>query len=1192
MKKMRLVRWTLSILAAIAALPVMAVLTANYVSHRAIGGDGAYFVNDFEDNVPLEKSSADVSINVEGEGEWIFSNSFASTNTSYVVSGVQNLRLPKNGSAVITPVLSNGVSKVQFNITRATVKVYTSTDEGANWTEITDRSTVGKKVTVNINSNEVNRIKVTNEASKDADIDDLAVYAQTYEKAVEVTTGDAADVTKTEATLSGSLAKTNGEVAKVGFVWSYVSKEPTLDSDSRTDCAEVSASFSAKLEQLREGTTYYYRAYAQYGDTQTYGEVKSFKTLTDDKAQSVDAEGRYFVQDFEDKSTYPADKGAQDAEYYVAGQGTWVYNNAYISTNSSYTNGSTANLRLPKNGSYVITPVLNSGVKKVTFYAGRKGDKLTASTSKDAGKTWTDIAIALTGNDATIEVNDLEANRIRISNNSSGDADIDDLAVYAEAFGTPATVVTGTASNITKNTAEVNGQIADAGDQPITEAGIIWSLHAQPTLADNVVEDEDPTQQEISVLITGLKANQTVYYRAYALSNAGYAYGEVLSFVTAEATPVIVATSDVLKSNKKFRLGGVVTDDGGLDLQEVGILYGTESLAGITSLDNIGTAIKVTMAKPSYKFSTTVALEESTTYYIRAYAVTEKGLAIGDEKQFTTEDVPDQPDIVQGDIIWCAPDGDDATADGSEEKPFFDLQKAVDMASPGDRIWMKAGTYVYSKRINIDNRNGEPDKPIELFGKDGQAVLDFSGMPYHAHSNNPYQGVRLTSSYWHLYRIDITNASDNGLLIERNKPTGGSASDIIAATDQAHDNLIECCNFYRNGDTGLQIKNLGANNRIVNCDSYLNCDEGEGDADGFAPKLSVGDNNYFYGCRAWANSDDGWDVFYKKDGNFGDNMTIVLENCISYKNGFLTLDKIAESGNGNGYKMGSNQGAMNVYLNRCLAIHNKAKGFDQNHNAGDIIMNNCTGMTLKSIGEKSYSYRIYEEIATDHEVRLTNCIAINDNDATDKRDKTTGQPKPGENGKYGQYGRFEVDETLDRLSVVTCEFQKASPDEFIDVTNDVELIGERDEDGNLPETTFAHLKEGSSLIDKGTKVEATTYRGIEVAGIDYEGEAPDLGAYEYDGQSTTAIRVVSQESADNSVRLIQTQSGIVLLSVNATTGAKSFQAIVCDASGRIIGQHAFDGPTTAIRLPKACQGVVLVKVLGNGFTGVAKAVVR
>ena len=85
MKKMRLVRWTLSILAAIAALPVMAVLTANYVSHRAIGGDGAYFVNDFEDNVPLEKSSADVSINVEGEGEWIFSNSFASTNTSYVV---------------------------------------------------------------------------------------------------------------------------------------------------------------------------------------------------------------------------------------------------------------------------------------------------------------------------------------------------------------------------------------------------------------------------------------------------------------------------------------------------------------------------------------------------------------------------------------------------------------------------------------------------------------------------------------------------------------------------------------------------------------------------------------------------------------------------------------------------------------------------------------------------------------------------------------------------------------------------------------------------------------------------------------------------------------------------------------------------------------------------------------------------
>lgn len=475
--------------------------------------------------------------------------------------------------------------------------------------------------------------------------------------------------------------------------------------------------------------------------------------------------------------------------------------------------------------------------------------------------------------------------------------------------------------------------------------------------------------------------------------------------------------------------------------------------------------------------------------------------------------------------FWCSPEGDDLTADGSREKPFFSLQRAANLAGPGDTIVMAAGTYLYDARVNISNC-GTREKPITLRCGDGRAVLDFSAMPYHKHSDNPQQGIRLTASYWHFYHIDICNASDNGLLIERESVDGFPES-------QAHDNLIEACNFYKNGDTGLQMKNLAAFNRVVNCDSYLNCDEGEGDADGFAPKISVGDGNYFYGCRAWANSDDGWDVFYKKDSGQKDNVTVILENCIAYKNGFLDLNKIAPNGNGNGFKCGSNQGAMNVYMNRCLAIHNKAKGFDQNHNAGDIILNNCTGMTSKALcGDKTYSYRIYEDIASGHEVRLTNCIAINDNDATDKRDKNTGLPKPGEYGKYGQYGRFEVDETLEGLTVVSCEFQKADPTQFVSITNDEELIAERQENGELPETTFAHLRDGSFLIDKGVAIDATDYRGIQVSGISYADEAPDLGAYEA-GNITSGIERV--ETSDKNIGVLQTESGLTLLTLGGQT---------------------------------------------------------
>ena len=164
------------------------------------------------------------------------------------------------------------------------------------------------------------------------------------------------------------------------------------------------------------------------------------------------------------------------------------------------------------------------------------------------------------------------------------------------------------------------------------------------------------------------------------------------------------------------------------------------------------------------------------------------------------------------------------------------------------------------------------------------------------------------------------------MLIERNKPEGGSAADILARTQDGHDNIIEFCHFYRNGDTGLQIKNLGAFNYILNCDAYENKDEGDGDADGFAPKVSVGDGNYFFGCRAYHNSDDGYDSFFKKDGGFPDNVTIVYENCVAYANGFI--NGVKTSGNMNGFKMGSNQGRMNVVLNRCVAVNNGSKSFD------------------------------------------------------------------------------------------------------------------------------------------------------------------------------------------------------------------------------------------------------------------------
>ncbi|MBR4572146.1 MAG: hypothetical protein IKO28_01830 [Prevotella sp.] len=327
---------------------------------------------------------------------------------------------------------------------------------------------------------------------------------------------------------------------------------------------------------------------------------------------------------------------------------------------------------MPKNGSYVITPILNSGVKKVTWKQTRK--EVTAFTSTDGGATWAAATIASDGINRTVTVENLNVNRIKLANdNTSNDADIDDLVVYAQAYGTPATVATGDAivKNITKNTAEVGGQIVDPGDQPLADAGIIWALTSQPSLSDNVIKVEDTKIDnkditEFSLLITGLKAEQTIYYRAYVLSNAGYAYGDVKSFTTAEATPAVVATSDVTKSGKKYRLGGIVTDDGGMDLTEVGIIY-----SKTPGLDYYSET-RIAMSNPSNKFSTSVALDEATTYYVRAYAITAKGTVYGEEKEFVTDDIPDTPDDIKGEVIWLSPDVNDAQGGRDYTVELFD----------------------------------------------------------------------------------------------------------------------------------------------------------------------------------------------------------------------------------------------------------------------------------------------------------------------------------------------------------------------------------------------------------------------------------------------------------------------------------------------------------------------------------------
>lgn len=141
----------------------------------------------------------------------------------------------------------------------------------------------------------------------------------------------------------------------------------------------------------------------------------------------------------------------------------------------------------------------------------------------------------------------------------------------------------------------------------------------------------------------------------------------------------------------------------------------------------------------------------------------------------------------------------------------------------------------------------------------------------------------------------------------------------------------------------------------------------------------MGDSIIFRACRAWLNSDDGWDGFLKTVGSgYPQNMATILEDCWAFRNGYYWLDGSTTAlENGNGFKMGGSalrDEAHNFSLVRCLSFRNKAKGFDQNNNAGSMYLYNCT-----SHGNGDYDYGLNSSgitYAAGAVLVIKNCISL------------------------------------------------------------------------------------------------------------------------------------------------------------------------------------------------------------------------
>lgn len=287
-------------------------------------------------------------------------------------------------------------------------------------------------------------------------------------------------------------------------------------------------------------------------------------------------------------------------------------------------------------------------------------------------------------------------------------------------------------------------------------------------------------------------------------------------------------------------------------------------------------------------------------------------------------EVPVNPELA----VYVAPDGREDNP-GTFDRPIT-LQKAIATISPGGLIYMRGGMYYFTSTITIENgNNGTAAGRNKIYAyPNEQPVLNFSAQT----ELSTNRGVQVFGNYWHLRGLVVEYAGDNGIFI------GGSY------------NIIERCITRFNRDSGLQIARASSSltdisqwpsyNLILNCDSHDNSDSDGEDADGFACKLTSGYGNVFRGCIAYNNSDDGWDLYTKSEtGPIG---PVILEDCVAYSNGILSNGTVNESGDGNGYKLGSSSNAVPHIVRRCIAFHNRKHGFTDNSNPGPITISNCT----------------------------------------------------------------------------------------------------------------------------------------------------------------------------------------------------------------------------------------------------------
>jgi hypothetical protein len=375
---------------------------------------------------------------------------------------------------------------------------------------------------------------------------------------------------------------------------------------------------------------------------------------------------------------------------------------------------------------------------------------------------------------------------------------------------------------------------------------------------------------------------------------------------------------------------------------------------------------------------------------------------------------------------YVSPTGSDSNS-GTLSSPFKSITKAQSVASSGDTVYLRGGTYSSFTIAGSDSNYNY----VHQLSKGGISYTAYSGETPVFNFSSITTAKRVCGFHVTGSGIRITGVQVTGTPVGSQKQSecfriDGSAASCTFTSCVCHDNAANGF-YFTNHSTGS----------CTNCDSYNNIGTSSasvGNTDGFG---AHGNGVTFSSCRSWHNSDDGYDCI----ASYGAN---TFDHCWAYN--------MTAGGDSNGFKIGgwgsttppSSVPAHTVQY--CLSANNNAHGFYANHQPGKAATWTHNSAYNNAAGNFDMLERVSTTDATDipgyREVLHYNLAYV----GTIIKDDADPAAQETNNSW-----------TLS-VTVNAADFQS------LDAT---QMTRARPSGGGLPTITFMHLVSGSDLAGLG-----------------------------------------------------------------------------------------------------------------------------